>query len=58
MTLDSIFTLSLAIFLFITLVILTIFFSKRFGEEEAVPFFFFWVYLISTYMERYYFYCF
>lgn len=40
MTLDSIFTLSLAIFLFITLVILTIFFSKRFGGEEAVPFFF------------------
>ena len=41
MTLDNIFTLSLAIFLFITLVILTMFFSKRFSEEEAVPFFFF-----------------
>lgn len=40
MTLDSIFALSLAIFLFIALVILTIFFSKRFGEEEAVPIFF------------------
>ena len=40
MTLDSIFALSLAIFLFIALVILTIFFSKRFGEEEAVSFFF------------------
>ena len=41
MLLDSIFTLSLAIFLLITLVILTIFFSKRFGDEEALPFFFF-----------------
>ena len=41
MVLDSIFALSLAIFLFIALVILTIFFSKRFGEEEALPFFFF-----------------
>ena len=40
MTLDSIFTLSLAIFLFITLVIITIFYSKRFGEEGAVPIFF------------------
>ena len=40
MLLDSIFALSLAIFLFIALVILTIFFSKRFGEEEAVSFFF------------------
>lgn len=40
MTLDSIFALSLAIFLFIALVILTIFFSKRFGKEEAVPLFF------------------
>ena len=41
MTLDSIFALSLAIFLFIILVILTILYSKRAGEEEAVPFFFF-----------------
>ena len=40
MTLDSIFTLSLAIFLFITSVIITIFYSKRFGEEGAVPIFF------------------
>lgn len=40
MTLDSIFTLSLAIFLFITLVIITIFYSKRFGVEGAVPIFF------------------
>ena len=40
MTLDSIFTLSLAIFLFIALVIITIFFSKRFSEEKAVPLFF------------------
>ena len=41
MVLDSIFAFSLAVFLFIALVILTIFYSKRFGEEEAVPFFFF-----------------
>ena len=41
MLLDSIFALSLAIFLFIALVIITIFFSKRFGEEEAFPLFFF-----------------
>ena len=40
MLLDSIFALSLAIFLFIALVIITIFFSKRFSEEKAVPLFF------------------
>lgn len=40
MKLDSIFAFSLAIFLFITLVILTMFFGKRFGEDEAVLFFF------------------
>lgn len=40
MTLDNIFALSLAIFLFITLVIITIFYSKRFGKEGAVPVFF------------------
>ena len=40
MLLDSIFALSLAIFLFIALVIITIFFSKRFGDEKAVPLFF------------------
>ena len=40
MTLDNIFALSLAIFLFIAFVILTIFFNKRFGEEEAFQFFF------------------
>ena len=59
MLLDSIFTLSLAIFLFIALVIITIFYNKRFGDEEAFPFFFFgfilslliWSVTISTVFE-------
>ena len=41
MTLDNIFALSLIFILLITIVIITVFVSKRYGTEEALPFFFF-----------------